>query len=85
MKKAMLSLWDGENYASKECRQKVMSLVHTLCDCEREVQELLKKEGGNVLERLQDIYGEIASLEKEDAFVQGLTLGIRLVAEAFAE
>ena len=84
----MVELWRGEGTLScdsERCHKEVMLLVKALCRCEEELQKQLDHEGKEKLEELQETYGQIASLEKEDAFVRGLTLGVRLLAEAMAD
>ena len=85
MKKTMTELWRGEGMAfreSEECHRQVMQLVRELCQCEEELQIRPGSEDWKRLERIQEIHGEMATLEKEDAFVRGMILGIRLITEA---
>ncbi|MBE6702545.1 MAG: hypothetical protein E7585_03925 [Ruminococcaceae bacterium] len=87
MKKTMIDLWRGEGIAhcaSEHCRKEVMQLVKALCRHEKELKKQLDDRGWEILEALQDTHGAIASLEMEDAFVRGFTLGIQLMTEAFS-
>lgn len=88
MKKTMIELWRGEGIASREsedCHKEVMRLVGELCRCEELLRTRLQGEDWDRLEHMQDVNSQIASLEKEDAFIRGLTMGIRITAEAFEE
>ena len=86
MKDTMIKLWRGEGITESEhCRERERELVKRLCQYERELHKQLDDNGRELLEALQDAHGEIASLEKEEAFSHGMTMGLRLMAEALEE
>ena len=86
MKKTMSMLWRGEELpVSGFCHERVRELVKQLCQYERELHRQLDEKGRELLEALQDAHSEIASLEKEEAFASGMTMGLRLMAEALEE
>ncbi len=86
MKKTMIELWRGEGILLRESahyHKEIKRLTGELCACEEKLCPCLTDENAVVLEHMQEIHAELATVEREEAFAKGLTLGIRITAEAF--
>ena len=88
MKKTMTELWRKEGILLRESphyHKEIKRLTGELCACEEKLRPSLTDEHVAVLEHMQDIHAELATVELEEAFAKGLTLGIRITVEAFEE
>ena len=88
MKRTLMDLWNGrlEPCGQQEERaEEIAALVRYLERHYIRLGEGPDDDGKETLEKFRECYGELGSIEREEAFVKGMSLGIRIVAEAFSD
>lgn len=85
MKTTLLDLWNGNISPWSEQEhpiEEIRTLVGLIEKNSQNLSLLLDDHGATVLEKLEAYYDELMMLEREDAFVRGFSLGVKLVTEA---
>lgn len=88
MKDILKELWNGELAPWDEKWERENEARELGGLLERHKGALEKELGANgkeILEKYKDCYDELQSIGREEAFINGLSLGVRIVAEAFGK
>ena len=88
MKRTLLELWNtnlGELRTRTESKAQYDEVLTLIDKHHKRLEELLNDEGKTVLEKFEDCYGEMESIECENAFIRGFCLGAKLMIEVLSE
>ncbi|MBQ8498004.1 MAG: hypothetical protein IJ489_11200 [Clostridia bacterium] len=81
----MQKIWRGDLFPSSEegaQQKKSLELCELIERHTKTLSQTLSKEEKETLEKLEDAFLEWISIDCEDAFIKGFSLGIKLSAEA---
>lgn len=71
---------------SESCYPRKKEYIRIMQQCEKQEEAILAKLGPEIQDMLityKDILQTLTSMENEECYIQGLSLGIRLASEAF--
>ena len=88
MKDTLKELWNGElaPWSKKwETEKEARELVGLLERHKEDLENELGANGKEALEKYKDCHEELQSIGCEEAFISGFSLGVRIVAQAFAK